>query len=286
LIRIEPKDYQLALDRVEAQVKEAHKQLLIAQEESQAAIREWRIAHPKSKDNPPPLVAKIPQLTAARASLKAAQADREEARLHLERTVLKAPFPAVVVEESIDEGQYVSTGQKVATIFSTKAVEIAVPLEDKSLAWLNIPGLTVTNDQPGSLVAVKARFAGQDTKWSGQIVRAEGRIDHQTRLVKVVVRIEDPYAKRPPLAVGLFAAVEFIGRNVEKACFILESALHNGKRVWVVDNDNRLRFRQVEVLYRDGDRVLIGAGLYSGEQYVVSQLKTVSDGMQVRIQQE
>jgi len=286
LIRIEPEDYRLALDRAESKVKEARKQLALTREESKAAIREWQLAHPESNKKPPPLVARIPQLKAAEASLKAAEADQKEGLLNLERTVIRAPFPAIVAEENIDQGQYIAQGQQVGTIFSTKAVEIAIPLDDNDLAWLDIPGFTVSDDQPGSLAKIKARLAGQDMDWSGRIVRTEGRIDPQTRLVKVVVRVENPYSRKPPLAVGLFTEVEFVGRKVEQACSILESALHNGNTVWIVDEDNKLRFRQVEVLYRDGDNVLIESGLDNGDRYVVSKLKTVSQGMKVRIQEE
>jgi hypothetical protein len=52
--------------------------------------------------------------------------------------------------------------------------------------------------------------------------------------------------------------------------------------VMVVDGDGRLRFRRVDVLRAEGDRIVVGAGLADGDRVVVSRLEEAVDGMQVR----
>ena len=110
----------------------------LAKEEAAAAREEWRLLYPETADgdnNPPPLVAKEPQLLAVQARLEADRADLRKAQLNLERTELRAPFEGRVSEESVDIGQYVTHGQALASLYSTEAAEIVVPLEIGDLLW-------------------------------------------------------------------------------------------------------------------------------------------------------
>jgi len=114
------------------------------------------------------------------------------------------------------------------------------------------------------------------------VVRSEGKMDERTRMVRVVVRVDKPYAEKPPLAVGLFVTVIIKGHNIPDLAVIPRSALHQGDLVWVVDRDNRIHYKKVRVARIDGEKVQIRSGLKDGEEIVVSPLKTVTDGMSVR----
>ncbi len=81
---------------------------------------------------------------------------------------------------------------------------------------------------------------------------------------------------------GLFVAVVIEGRTIEDSCIIPRAALRADNIVWVVDEDKRLRFRSVDVARFSTRGVMIRGGLADGDEIVVSMLKTVSDGMQVR----
>jgi len=286
LLRIEPVDYQLAVTLAKAKVKDAESKLKLAEEEAAAAREEWRLHHAggsKADKEPPPLVAKEPQLAAARAKLEADQADLGKALLNLARTELKAPFDGRVGEEDVDIGQYVSPGQAIiATLYSIEAAEIVLPLEDEEAFWFHIPGFT-PGDHPGSRAVVRVRIAGREQAWTGKVVRTEGKLDERTRMINVVVRVDNPYAKKPPLAVGLFVSVEIKGRSLPKAAVIPRSALHQDNVVWIVDDGGRLRFRKVDVARIQGDRAIVRAGLENGAKVIITPLKAVTDGMAVRV---
>jgi RND family efflux transporter MFP subunit len=283
LLKIDPLDYQLAVTLALAKVKDAESGLRLAQEESAAAREEWRSLYGggKANKNPPPLVVKQPQLAAAQAALDASKSDLHKARLALARTTIKAPFTGRVSQKMVDIGQYVVPGSTLAVLFSTEAAEIVIPLEDDDLFWFYVPGFTPGRD-PGSPAVVRTRFAGRDLSWPGQVVRAEGKLDERTRMVNVVVRVNQPYERKPPLAVGLFVSVEIEGRPLAGAALIPRPALRQGNVVWVVDGENRLYFRPVDVARIEGSQVLIRSGLENGDRIVVSQLKIVTDGMAVR----
>ncbi|CAB1081451.1 Membrane fusion protein of RND family multidrug efflux pump [Olavius algarvensis Delta 1 endosymbiont] len=287
LLRIDPLDYKLAVTLARARVKDAESRLKVAEEEAASAIDEWRLIYQNSKEvdkEPPALVAKEPQLAAARARLAADRADLQKAKLNLMRTELKAPFDGRVSEESVDIGQYVTAGKKVASLFSTRAAEIVIPFDDESLFWFDVPGFTPGNGS-GSSVRVIARIAGRDLTWAGKIMRAEGKLDERTRMVNVVVRVENPYATKPPLVAGLFATVEIKGHTLDNAAMIPRSALRENNQVWVADDSGQLMFRKVDVARLGTDQALLRSGLEDGDLVVTSGLKAVTDGMQVRISQ-
>jgi len=101
-------------------------------------------------------------------------------------------------------------------------------------------------------------------------------------MINVIVRVDKPYASKPPLAIGLFVTVEIKGRDLSGAAVIPRSALHEGEVVWVVNGDGVLRFRKVEVARHQGEGVIVRSGLKDGEMVVISSLKAVTDGMNVR----
>jgi RND family efflux transporter MFP subunit len=226
-------------------------------------------------------VAKEPQLAAAQARLEADRADLRKARLNLERTKLKAPFKGRVGQESVDIGQYVTPGQPVAALYSTEAAELVVPLEVEDLLWFHVPGFTPGNGQ-GSPALVAAQIAGSERTWRGVVVRTEGKLDERTRMINVVIRVNNPYAQKPPLIFGLFVNVFIEGRTLPGAFNIPRSALRQGEVVWVVDGEGRLRFQRVDVARIQGEQVIIASGLKDGDRVVTSSLKAVSDRMQVR----
>jgi len=284
LLRIDPVDYELAVTLAEAQVMDAESLLKLTEEEAAAAKEEWRIHYADDSDageEPPPLVAKEPQLAAAEARLAAARAELRKARLHLERTELRAPFEGRVSQENVDIGQYVSPGQTLASLYSTEAAEIYVPLEKDDLFWFYVPGLSDGNSLPPPAL-VHAEIAGKAITWPGKVVRAEGKVDERTRMIRVVVRVEKPYEEKPPLVVGLFVTVDIQGDILPNAVTLPRSALRQDNIVWVVNKENRLKFRPVEVAKLQGEQVIIASGLKDGESVVVSPLKAVTDGMRVR----
>jgi RND family efflux transporter MFP subunit len=281
LLRIDPVD--LAVTLAEARIKDSESKLKVAEEEAAVSREEWRLlyeADPKNKQIPA-LVAKEPQLAAAKAKLTADQADLQKAKLNLERTEIKAPFDGRVDEENVDIGQYVGTGQALATLFSINQAEIVVPFEDEDLYWFHVPGFT-PGDQRGSVVSVSTRVAGRESSWPGRVVRSEGKLDERTRMINVVVRVNKPYETKPPLAAGLFVTVEIKGRTLENAVMIPRAALRENNVVWVVNKNGQLTFRKVSVARLTTDAVFLDGGLKDGEMVVISSLKAVTDGMQVR----
>jgi multidrug efflux pump subunit AcrA (membrane-fusion protein) len=137
-------------------------------------------------------------------------------------------------------------------------------------------------------VLLSAEIGGRRYQWKGRIVRTEGTLDPQTRMITAVARIEDPYARaddsdRPPLSMGLFVSAEIRGRTIDDLYELPRSALRERDgAVVIVDDEQRLRLRRVEVLRTERERVWIAAGLTPGERVVITPLDVFVEGSVVR----
>ncbi|SHJ76737.1 RND family efflux transporter, MFP subunit [Desulfatibacillum alkenivorans DSM 16219] len=285
LVRLDQEDYRLAVTLAEAQIKNSESALQLLEQEALAARREWELLHANDGDkgaSPPPLVVKEPQLAAARASLEADKADLKKALLQLKRTEISVPFDGRVSQKSVDAGQYVSPGQVLAVLHSIEAVQISVPLADEELRWFNVPGFTQKGGE-GSLAEIQARVAGRDMVWQGRVDRSEGEMDETTRTVRVVVRVDDPYATTPPLVPGLFVHVDIQGNILPDAVNIPRSALREGDTVWIATPEGAMHFQQVEVSRISEQGVWVTQGLNSGDLVVTSPMKAPTDGMKIRL---
>jgi multidrug efflux pump subunit AcrA (membrane-fusion protein) len=83
------------------------------------------------------------------------------------------------------------------------------------------------------------------------------------------------------LSVGLFVNADIEGLLVDEVVVLPRNALRSGGRVLVVDEENKLRFREIETLRFYQDDVLIKAGLQPGERVCISPMQTPIEGMTV-----
>ena len=274
LIQIEPADYRHALTRAESQVANAAATLAQEQGMAKQAKREWRDLGTKTAND---LFLRKPQLAAAEAGLAAAKADRDQARLDLQRTAVKAPFAGRVVETLVDIGQYVTPGTRLARIHSTGIAEVRLPLTDHQLSLLELPlGRAI---QDGPAVRVAANLAGKEREWRGQIVRTEAAIDPNSRFVYAVAQIQNPYAGEAPLINGLFVEAQIAGKTYDDISVLPRQALHEGSHVLVLNEENQLGFRDMELLQMVGDQVWLRGDLATGEKVVISSLGYSREGM-------
>jgi RND family efflux transporter MFP subunit len=283
LLRIDPRDYEAAVARAEASVERATADNELSQFEFERA-RELRGRG---------LISQADSEAAERAARvgQAALADAklvlQTARRDLARTELKAAFSGLVRSEQVDVGQFVNRGTSVATIYATDYLEVRLPIADQELAYLNIPLGHRGEFAPDETAAVRlsAEFAGRKQNWRARLVRTEAEIDPGTRMVYAIARLDtgnlnSDTSFAPP--VGLFVEAEIDGRELDDVVVLPRAALRNGEYVLVVDSENRVESRPVDVLRVYRDDVYVTGGLTDSEIVVVSMLQTVVDGMRVQ----
>ncbi len=283
LIRIDPEDYELAVESSEAEVARAQTALETELAEAKVSRAEWQEVNPNDSD-PPSLAVREPQIRQARAALKAAEAKLAAAKLNLERTSISLPFDGRVSQERVDVGQYLTAGVSAATVYGTEAFEIVVPLEDKDLQWFSIPDRG-DDSTVGSFVDVWSDFAGSRCKWQGRVLRTEAALDPQSRVVGVVIEVENPFEPMEgcsALVPNMFVTVEIIGEKLDNVLRVPRYSVHNGNEVWLF-NDSRLHVREVEIIRQDDEFSVIKSGISDKDVIITSPLDVVTDGMKVRV---
>lgn len=287
LLRIDARDYQFAVVRAQAQVAEARKELLREQGEADQAKQEWQeLGNGKAS----PFVLRLPHLEERRAKLAAAKADLDEARLRQQRCNLRAPFDGRIRSKKVDIGQYVRAEESLAQLYATDVAEIRLPIVPEQLEFVELPmnfaDRTLQSTLRHPAVTLRAQLGGRKYSWQGRVVRSEGALDEKTGMFYAVAQVPEPYGyreDRPPLAVGQFVHAEIAGIARENLVKLPNSALRSGYQVFLVDNEDRLRLRTVEVLRREDDGMVVSGGVDPGARVMVSGVELPVEGMRVRV---
>jgi RND family efflux transporter MFP subunit len=285
LLRLDERDYAVQLAAAEAQLAQARVRQAREEAEAEVALSEWSDL---GKGEPGPLVRREPQLAGARADVQAALAGVAKAELDVERTTIRSPFRGRLRQKMADMGQFVNRGGVLGRLYAVDYAEVRLPVPNEDLGFLDV-SLRASRGGDGARVWLSANFAGEDAVWEGRIVRTEGEIDPRSRMVHLVARVDDPYAPagedepRPPLAVGLFVEARIEGRSIDGLIELPRVALRGDSMVLVVGDDSRVSEREVEVLRRGEDSILVSSGLRRGERVCVSPLDAYVEGMEVRI---
>jgi len=289
LVVIDPRDYENALTVARADLERAR--LTLAEEEAQGeqARRDWEKLLLEGKPND--LVLRRPQLASARAAVAAAEARVRRATVDLERTKVRAPYAGRVLDKLVDVGQYVAPGTSIAKLYAVDYVEVRLPLTDRQIAFVDLPeayrGQAETT--AGPLVSISALVGAKTYQWDGRIVRTEGSIDTRSRQLFVVAQIDNPYAKRgdqPPLKIGQFVTAAIEGHKLSGVFVLPRSALLGVDEVIVVDQDDKIARRRLEIVWRDQDEVIARAGLKPGERISLTPLPFATDGTTVQLQSD
>lgn len=286
LVTIDPFDYEQAVISARAQLAQSRLRLAEEEAEAEVAEREWEQL---GRGDPRELTLRTPHLEDARAAVAAAEANLVRAERDLERAEIQAPYAGRVRRKNVDVGQFVTVGAAIATIYAVDVAEIRLPLPDEELAYLNLPlAYRGGANRQGPRVTVRTTFAGRTYAWNGRIVRTESEIDPVSRMVHVVAEVPNPYRPgpgpdQPPLAVGMYVDAEIEGRRFERIASIPRAALRGREQVMVVDEDDRLRFRTIDVLRMTAASIYVREGLSSGDRVVVSTVDSPTDGMLVQV---
>jgi RND family efflux transporter MFP subunit len=241
LFAIDPSDYKLAIERTLAEIEAARSELTRLEAEAAAEREIWRGQFPNRKI--PDLIARVPQIAAAKARIHSGEAARQAAELALSRTVVRAPFDARILETELDVGQVVGGSAAVGSMFSIDSLEIVVPVSAEQRRLIG-----PLNGQRVAIITP----ATSDGVIDGKLVRAAAALDERTRLGTLYVATDSPGL----LTVGEFVTVEINGEDTPDSYRVPATALTSRDRLWVVE-DGRLAGRTVEVLGREAEMAVV-----------------------------
>jgi RND family efflux transporter MFP subunit len=316
LLRIDARDYRLALEQQAAQVDRARTELELEHGRKRIAEREWSLmsrsgaaggtAQPPaaaegggagSAAQPPAaaesggnLALREPQLRSAQAALKAAESGLEQARLAVGKTGLVVPFNALVQNRTVDIGQLIAPGAPIATLVGTDSFWVQVSIPVGRVSRIDVPGLR--GARQGSTARIRQRTGEGVVERNARVVRLLGDLDPAGRMARLLIEIDDPLALRgepeagAPLLLGAYVEVVIEGHEMENVVELPREALRDDDTVFLVGKGDKLVVRQVEVVWRQRDHVMVGKGLAAGDRVIVSPLAAPVAGMNIQVAEQ
>ncbi len=281
ILRIDPRDYQLRVETHRSQVNRARLDLSIEARRGEVAKREWdAFGEIDVSDEQRALAQREPQLEAMRLALKAAQSALKKAQLDLTRTTLRAPFNAMVVSESVDSGQLISPQTPVARMVGTDEyhVQMSVPVVSLRTVHAHTP------EAPGSAAMIIQQVGAETIERRGEVIRQLPDLDPGGAMARLLINIEDPLGKEGdlPLLLGSFVNVAITAQAIEDAIRLPRVALRSGQYVYVMNDENVLEIRDVQIAWTEPDAVLVTGGLQANERVVTSRIATPVPNMLLR----
>ena len=224
-------------------------------------------------------------------------------QLDLGKTEFRAPFDGRVSLVNIEQGQFVPAARQLLQVHSIEQAEIGVPMIPEQLMAL-IPGRerlprsissTRALDQALDISATVSYALDLENRitWPARFSRTADALDETTGALQVYVRVDQPYGrvvpgKRPPLASGMYVAVEFMGAVVKNQWVVPRTALHpsedQGPVIFLCDAEDRLVQLPVSVAFLAGELAVLApqGALESGVRLVLSDLMPAVSGMKLK----
>ena len=289
LLRLEAADFETALERSRANLQQAQAEAEFADTElaRMRELAEQRLASDSQLQDAQR------RANVNKARLIDAQASYDQAQLDLDRTEIRAPFNAVIQSRDVELGQYVNRAQSVALLYGADEVEVRVPLAIRQLGFLNVPlgQRGEISEEHAPDVLLTGMYGGQKYNWPGKLVRIEASIDPSSNTVQTIIRVSQPSTdedqdenglRRIPLPIGLYVEADIEGRTVENIISLPRSVIRNNNQVLIVDAENKMYYREVEIFRLEEQQVLISSGILPGERICISPIQAVVDGMSVQ----
>jgi RND family efflux transporter MFP subunit len=220
----------------------------------------------------------------ARAKVKLLEQQREQARLNLEYTVLRAPFDGVVAQTYVKNFENVQAQQHIARLDDVEQLDIEVEVPELIIAILQA--------KTGVLKKPSVRFAAMPDKlYEGELREFEATANEQTRTYTVTITLPQPegvsiYSGMTAEVIGYLpnasdGSVKAIRVPVNSVAVDAE----NNPFVWVVQDDNTVARASVTLGDMQEDEYILKAGLESGMQVVTAGVHYLKEGQPVRVLQ-
>ena len=281
LAKIDDTDLQLQYKNALLQLANAEVQYSLQLAEAEVAKEAWdKIGDGVASD----LTLKKPQLKQSAALLEVAKAQVSSAEKKLNKTEIIAPYAGRIQNVNIDLGTTIIPGQPVGAMYTSSEIEITLAVKDNDLQFLSIPmdGRKLNPSEQASVV-IESFYKGKTQSWKGKLERVDGVIDPVTRMINLIAVFKNDFIEsdKPNLPIGLFVEAKIDGITLKNIFEIPINSISEDNEVYIVDKDNQLELRELTILKKYSEFVIIKDGLKAGERIVTSKLSTASNGIKV-----
>ncbi|WP_298355979.1 efflux RND transporter periplasmic adaptor subunit [Runella sp.] len=203
-------------------------------------------------------------------NLNSINADIDNLKAQIAKTVIKAPFDGTIGLRYVSEGSYTNNATRIATLTNVNPAKLD----------FSVPAKYATIVRKGTSITFTTESG--DEKFRGTVYAVEPKIDPSTRTL--TLRATSPNSARK-LVPGSFARVEIILSSKANAIVVpTEAVIPNlsGHSVFVVRN-NKAESAKVEIGTRNDKTIEIIKGLNVGDTLITSGILQVKPGGDVDI---
>ncbi len=252
LVKIDDTRQHALLAEARASLAQARVNLIDEKLQGEQALSDWKRSG--AKGDPPVYVIREPQLESAKASLENAKEAAAEAEREVQRTSVRAPFNAIVVERLASPGTFVQPGTKLLRLFGSDRLEVRLALSKKD--WRLLPP---EKDLLASSWSVELESADGRDHWMAKVSRIEKHVVENTRQRALVAVLDNPLNHEVPLFPGTFVRASLRGVAREKMLRIPTSSVTDRGEIWFVEDGDVLEKRVIRQLHSQDGHFLIPA---------------------------
>ena len=212
-----------------------------------------------------------------RAAIDRSRVALQRAERNLRDTVVHAPFDGILSEVSVEIGKRVSTGDKVARLTDAASLEVEFQVTDDQYGRLVADGSLI-----GEKAAVIWKTARRAFEYSATIMRVSGRATSEAGGINLFARLSDT-GLDTPLRPGIFVEVHVKDQFYRDVFQLPEEAVHSGRTVFVIAEDGRLEQREISIVRRLANTVLVRGALEGGERVVARPFPEIGPGVKVSV---
>jgi HlyD family secretion protein len=212
------------------------------------------------------------QVQFARAQERQAQAELNELKIRLGQTKVFAPMSGIVAKRYVDVGALVNPANAIINIVNLSTMVTMASVPEREVGKLRV----------GSRALVEVDAFGSQ-RFTGRIARIAPVLDPATRTATVEVEIPNP---NHSLKAEMFVRVTIDLANQREAVLIPREALvYRGQQpgVYVMQEERRPVFRNIETGLTRGDEVEVLANLDAGTRIITRGASMLTEGDQIRI---
>ncbi|MET0292470.1 MAG: efflux RND transporter periplasmic adaptor subunit [Steroidobacteraceae bacterium] len=283
LYEIDPAPFRVALLRAQADLASSEAQLTAAK----ALADRYQPLQASGSISKQDLDNAQAQSRSAAAAVEAAKASVEAARINIAFTQVRAPIAGTIGRSRVTEGALVKAAQDepIATIAQLDPIFVDVTQSSTELLRLrrDLDAGRLQQDANQKAKVTLTLEDGSDYGESGSLQFSEVTVDSGTGSVLLRAVFPNPKGTLLP---GMFVRAKLgLGTNGE-ALLVPQGAVSRNARgeatVLLVDAENKVSERVIEVDRAVGNRWVVSDGLKSGDRVVVDGLQKARPGIEVK----
>jgi multidrug efflux system membrane fusion protein len=278
LFQIDPRPFQTEVKRLEAQLQQARASQARTQSETSRGerLRKSNAISAELAD------ARVSAAAEAKAAVAGIQAELDNARLNLSFTRVTAPINGRVSRAEITEGNLVNAGEShLTTVVSTDKVYAYFDADERVfLKYVELARQAGVQTRDASPVYL-GLSSEEGHPHLGQLDFIDNQVNPQTGTIRGRAVFDNTDGRFTP---GLYARLKLVGSSQYAAALIKDEAVGTdlGKKyVLVLDKDNAVQYRGIELGPKLAGLRIVRSGLAKGEKIVVNGLQRAFPGSTV-----